>query len=199
MTGVIGSTMWMVDSSETPGYWRVTLCRMEPRDLASRCKVDGRVTEEPMLERWTLRVATPLLVLVAGCETSPPPPGAARTSEPVAAAIDDVATTLEAEGLNVERTADGLRATSAAPGFTRCDPVNVRDGSGDGTRNVFTPVSERQAVADIHFTPIDPGTRVSWQTSYSGRYHNRVNNTWFERSCDGTGSLERLLESAVQG
>ena len=162
-----------------------------------------------MLERWISRFATslpvrlpvlvPILALVAACETGPPPPGAATTSEPVEPAIDDVASTLEREGLNVERTADGLRATSDASGFTRCDPANVRDDSGDGTRRVFTPVSEEQAEAEIQFTPTDAGTRVSWQTSYSGRYHNRVDNTWFERSCEGTGSLERLLESAVQG
>jgi len=151
-----------------------------------------------MPKRWSKCLATTLLALLAACETGPPPPTAARTSEPVAAAIRDVAANLEGEGLAVERTGDGLRVTSKAEGFTSCRPVNVHDDSGDSTRNVFTPVSETQATAEIHFTPIEPGTRVDWQTSYSGRYHNRVNNTWFERECEGTGRLERLLESAVQ-
>jgi hypothetical protein len=155
-----------------------------------------------MAWRHGASVAVALTLLVAACESGPPPPGGAISSMPLEVTIEALATALEQEGLTVQRSEQGLRASSTAPGFARCDPVNVRDGSGDGSRNVFTSVSDTRAQAAIRFTPADAGadagTRVTWETSYSGRYHNRVNNTWFERPCRGTGSLERLLESAVR-
>lgn len=155
-----------------------------------------------MAWRHGASVAVALALSVSACESGPPPPGGAIASMPLEPTIEALATALEREGLTVQRTEQGLRATSTAPGFTRCDPVNVRDGSGDGSRNVFTSVSDTRAQAAIRFSSAgseaDAGTRVTWETSYSGRYHNRVNNTWFERACRGTGSLERLLESAVR-
>lgn len=152
-----------------------------------------------MVWRHGAGVVVGLALLLSACESGPPPSGGAIASIPLEPTIEALAAALEREGLTVQRTEQGLRATSTAPGFTRCDPVDVRDGSGDGSRNVFTSVSESRAEAAIRFTADDTRTQVTWQTTYTGRYHNRVNNTWFERPCRGTGSLERLLESSLGG
>lgn len=152
-----------------------------------------------MVWRHGAGVVVGLALLLSACESGPPPSGGAIASIPLEPTIEALAAALERKGLTVQRTEQGLRATSTAPGFTRCDPVDVRDGSGDGSRNVFTSVSESRAEAAIRFTADDTRTQVTWQTTYTGRYHNRVNNTWFERPCRGTGSLERLLESSLGG
>ncbi len=144
-------------------------------------------------------ISVALALLVSACESSPPPTGGAVARMPLEPTIEALATALEREGFTVQRTEQGLRATTTSPEFTRCDPVNVRDGSGDGSRNVFTSVSESRAEAAVRFTGGDTRTQVTWQTSYTGRYHNRVNNTWFERPCRGTGRLGRLLESSLGG
>lgn len=156
-----------------------------------------------MFRHQAASAAAALALLVSACESNTPPSGGGIASMPPEETIEALAAALESEGLTVQRTEQGLRATSTAPGYTRCDPVNVRDGSGDGSRNVFTSVSETRAQADIRFTSADAAaderTQVTWQTTYTGRYHNRVNNTWFERPCRGTGSLGRLLESSLGG
>lgn len=152
-----------------------------------------------MVQRRRISAAGVLLLSLAACESGPPPPSGTTTAMPLEAAIEQVATVLEQERLEVDRTEQGLRATSTAAGFTRCDPVSLRIDSGDSDRNVFTPVSEPRAEAAIRFMPDDGHTAVRWQTTYTGRYHNRVNNTWFERRCRGTGSLERLLETSLRG
>ena len=141
---------------------------------------------------WSL-----LCLMLAACQPAgPPPPTAAATAAPVADVQERVASALESAGFTVQRTATGLTASTTTDGFARCLPVNVRDGSGDG-RNVFTEVSEQRAAATVAFRPTAAGTDVTWATRYGGRYRNRVDNTWFERACEGTGRLEALLSSAV--
>jgi hypothetical protein len=143
---------------------------------------------------WTLSCLT-----LAACQPAgPPPPTAAATAAPVDDAQARVASALENAGFTVQRTHAGLTASTTAEGFARCLPVNVRDDSGDG-RNVFTEVSEQRAAATVAFRPTATGTEVTWATRYSGRYRNRVDNTWFERACEGTGQLEALLNAAVTG
>lgn len=136
-------------------------------------------------------------LVVAACQPAgPPPPSSASSALAPDAVVAELASSLQAQGFEVETTADGLRASSNDAAFTRCLPVNVRDGSGDG-RRVFTQVDTRQAIAVVRAAPDATGAEVSWSTSYSGRYRNRVDNNWFERACDGTGELERLLQSTV--
>jgi hypothetical protein len=138
-------------------------------------------------------------LFVAACQPAgPPPPGSASSALAPDAVVAELASSLEARGFEVEATEDGLRASSSDAAFTRCLPVNVRDGSGDG-RRVFTQVDTRQAIALVRAVPTAAGAEVSWSTSYAGRYRNRVDNTWFDRTCDGTGELERLLQSIVAG
>jgi hypothetical protein len=70
-------------------------------------------------------------------------------------------------------------------------------GGGDD-RRVFTQVSERRGVVEIGFVG-DGRTTANWQTTFSGRYVNRVNNTTFERACSSTGALEALIVRALSG
>ena len=139
-----------------------------------------------------------LALVVAACQPAGPPPTSTSTSIAADAAQGQLAALLENRGFAVEQVPGGLTAISSSPDFAKCLPVNVSDGSGDGRRQ-FTQVQERRAMASVRFAPSAAGTDVSWSTRYSGRYLNRVNNSWFERVCQGTGELERLLETALPG
>ncbi len=146
-----------------------------------------------------LGVGLVLAMVLAACEPAgPPPPIGVATSLEAAAAQSRLASTLEDRGFVVEQVPGGLTAISSDPEFAKCLPVNVTDGSSDGRRQ-FTQVQERRAMASVRFAPAAAGTDVSWSTRYSGRYLNRVNNVWFERLCEGTGELERLLRSTLAG
>jgi len=145
-----------------------------------------------------LGIGLALAMMLAACAPAgPPPPSTVSTSLAADAAQAQLAAALEQQGFAVEQVPGGLTAISSNPDFAKCLPVNVSDGSGDG-RRVFTQVQERRAMASVRFTPGAAGTDVSWSTRYSGRYLNRVNNTFFERVCTGTGELERLLATALQ-
>jgi hypothetical protein len=148
-----------------------------------------------MLARPGLYLAPFLAVLIAGCETAPPPPLSVTTALAPEAASEQVAAALENAGLTVERTADGLRATTTSASFIRCLPVMV--GGGDD-RRVFTEVRERRGLVDVRFAG-NGRTTATWQTTYFGRYLNRVNNTPFEQPCESTGALERLIARALGG
>jgi len=140
-----------------------------------------------------VRLAACLVVLLAACQATPPPPSSATTDLAPDAAQDQVAEALGEAGLAVDRTADGLRVTTRSAAFVECLPVMVNVGDG---RRVFTQVDERQGVVDIRFA--DNGrTTATWQTNFTGRYQNRVNNTSFERPCESTGQLERLIVRAL--
>ncbi len=144
-----------------------------------------------------LGIGLVLAVMLAACAPAgPPPPSGVSSSLAADAAQARLAATLEERGFAVEQVPGGLTAISSDPEFAQCLPVNVRDGSGDGRRK-FTQVQERRAMASVRFAPAAAGTDVSWSTRYSGRYLNRVNNVWFERVCEGTGELERLLEATL--
>ena len=137
--------------------------------------------------------------LVAGCQAGPPPPLSAASPASIDTVRGDVATVLEREGLTVEQTADGLRATSDAARFTRCRPVLVSGASGSDSSRKMARAAERSATALVRFTSSDGGTRADWNTSYSGRYYDIVRNDHFTRDCEGTGALEALLVAAVTG
>ena len=146
-----------------------------------------------------LGIGLALAMMLAACAPAgPPPPSTVSTSLAADAAQAQLAAALEQQGFAVEQVPGGLTAISSNPDFAKCLPVNVSDGSGDGRRQ-FTQVQERRAMASVRFTPGAAGTDVSWSTRYSGRYLNRVNNVWFERLCEGTGELERLLQSTLAG
>ncbi len=142
--------------------------------------------------------AAALLVLLAACQIGgPPPPASTTTALAPEASTSRLVDALEAAGLDVEQRPDGLRVTTDDPRFVRCLPVNVRGGSGDGSRKVFTQVSERRGVLDVRIVGGGERTQVSWQPRFTGRYRNRVNNTFFERPCESTGELERLLATTL--
>lgn len=141
-----------------------------------------------------MRLACLLAVLLAACQTTPPPRSATTDLAPDAAR-ERVAGALQQAGLAVEQRADGLRVTTNQASFVDCLPVMV--GGGDD-RRVFTQVSERRGVVDIGFVG-NGRTTASWQTSFSGRYANRVNNTTFEQACQSTGALEALIARALTG
>jgi len=142
-----------------------------------------------------LRLAACLVPLLAACQTTPPPPSSATTDLGPDAAQEQVAEFLDDAGLAVERRADGLRVTTGSANFVECLPVMVNAGD---ERRVFTQVSERRGVVDIRFTG-NGRTTATWQTQFTGRYENRVNNTTFERACNSTGRLERLIARALEG
>ncbi len=142
-----------------------------------------------------MRLAPLLAVLFAACQPAPPLPRSATTDLAPDAARDRVAEALGQAGLTVQRTAAGLRATTSGPGFVECPPVMV---SGGDDRRVFTQVSERRGVVEIGFAG-NGRTTATWQTSFSGRYANRVNNTTFERACQSTGELEALIVRSLAG
>lgn len=143
-------------------------------------------------------VAATLAVLLAGCQEGPPPPESAASAAPEQSVESRVETALRGNGLTVEETANGLRATSDSDRFARCDAVEVGGGDSSSARQ-FTPPESVSATADITFTPSGSGTEATWQTSYSGNYLNRENNEPFERPCEGTGALEDLIQKAVDG
>ncbi len=143
-------------------------------------------------------VAAILAVLLAGCQEGPPPPESAASAAPEQSVESRVETALRGNGLTVEETANGLRATSISDRFARCDAVEVGGGDSSSARQ-FTPPESVSATADITFTPSGSGTEATWQTSYSGNYLNRENNEPFERACEGTGALEELIQKAVDG
>ena len=143
-------------------------------------------------------VAAALAVLLAGCQEGPPPPESAASAAPEQSVENRVETALRDNGLTVEQTAGGLRATSSSDRFARCDAVEV--GGGDsGSSRQFTPPESVSATALVTFTPSGSGTEATWQTSYSGNYLDRESNEPFERPCEGTGALEDLLQKAVNG
>ena len=142
-----------------------------------------------------MRLACLLAVLLAACQSTPPPPRSATTDLAPDAARERVAEALQQAGLAVEQRPDGLRVTTNQASFVDCPPVMV--GGGDG-RRVFTQVSERRGVVEIGFVG-NGRTTASWQTSFSGRYVNRVNNTTFEQACQSTGALEALIARALTG
>jgi hypothetical protein len=150
-----------------------------------------------MMAARALWLAAPLATLLAACAGGPPPPTEATTALPPAAATERLEQALTAEGVDVARQPDGLRVTTSDPRFVRCLPVNVRDSSGDSSRNVFTQVSERRGVVDVRVASVGDQTRVTWQPRFTGRYHNRVNNSFFDQPCESTGELESLLAQAV--
>ncbi len=137
--------------------------------------------------------------LLAGCQAGPPPPLTASSTASVDTVSGKVMAALEREGFDVQETADGLRATSDAERFTKCVPVLVGGSSGSESSRKMVRVDERSATAIVHFTGSDGGTRVDWDTSYSGRYYNIIRNDHFTRDCEPTGALEALLVTAVSG
>ena len=141
---------------------------------------------------------TATLTLLAGCVEGPPPPESASTAAPEGSVESRVETALRRNGFTVEETASGLRATSSADRFVRCDAVLVGGGDSSSSRQ-FTPPESVTSTAEVTFTPSGKGTQATWQTSYNGRYLDREDNEPFERSCEGTGALEDLLQSAVDG
>lgn len=143
-------------------------------------------------------VAATLTVLLAGCQEGPPPPESAASAGSEQSVESRVEAALRSNGLTVEETANGLRATSTSDRFARCDAVEVGGGDSSSARQ-FTPPESVSATADITFSPSGSGTEATWQTSYSGNYLNRENNEPFERPCEGTGALEDLLQKAVDG
>jgi hypothetical protein len=152
-----------------------------------------------MMARRGLWLAAPVAMLLAACAGGPPPPTEATTTLAPAAATERLEQALAAEGIEVAPQPDGLRVTTNDPRFVRCLPVNVRDSSGDSSRNVFTQVSERRGVVDVQVASVGDQTRVTWQPRFTGRYHNRVNNSFFDQPCESTGELESLLAQAVAG
>lgn len=156
-----------------------------------------------LIRGWTkdLAPAPGVLVamLLAGCAAGPPPPFSAMSAAPIDTVKADVAAALERGGVKVERTADGLRASSDSVRFTSCVPVLVGGSGGSGSSRKMIRVDQRSATALVRFAPSDGGTRADWSTSYSGRYHNSIRNDSFTRACDGTGALEALLATAVAG
>ena len=143
----------------------------------------------------TVRLAACLVVLLTACQTTPPPPRSATSELAPDGARERVADALGGAGLSVEQTPDGLRATTRSARFVDCPPVTV---SGGDERRLFTPVDERRGVVDIRFAG-NGRTTASWQTSFTGRYQNRVNNTSFERPCASTGQLEGMIARALGG
>ncbi|MEZ5864459.1 MAG: hypothetical protein R3D25_10490 [Geminicoccaceae bacterium] len=143
-------------------------------------------------------VAAALTVLLAGCQEGPPPPESAASAAPEQSVESRVEAALRSNGLTVEQTANGLRATSSSDRFARCDAVEVGGGDSSSARQ-FTPPESVSATALVTFTPSGSGTAATWQTSYSGNYLNRESNESFERPCEGTGALEDLLQKAVDG
>ncbi|HRY22893.1 MAG: hypothetical protein H6852_10725 [Geminicoccaceae bacterium] len=139
-----------------------------------------------------------LAYLLAGCQAAPPPLSASSPA-PVDTVRSNVAAALEREGLVVEKTAGGLRATSDAERFTKCVPVLVGGSSGSDSSRKMIRVDERSATAIVRFTSRDGGTRADWHTSYSGRYYDIIRNDHFTKGCEGTGTLEALLTAAVAG
>ncbi|MEZ5866953.1 MAG: hypothetical protein R3D25_23795, partial [Geminicoccaceae bacterium] len=120
-------------------------------------------------------VAATLAVLLAGCQEGPPPPESAASAAPEQSVESRVEAALRSNGLTVEQTANGLRATSSSDRFARCDAVEV--GGGDsGSSRQFTPPESVSATALVTFTPSGSGTAATWQTSYSGNYLNRESN-----------------------
>jgi hypothetical protein len=148
-----------------------------------------------MIASRTIGLTAVLIGLLAACQPAPPLPRSTTTDLAPEAARDRVAEALGQAGLAVERTAAGLRATTSGAGFVDCPPVMV---SGGDDRRVFTQVSERRGVAEVSFAG-NGRTTATWQTSYSGRYANRVNNTTFERACQSTGELEALIVRSLGG
>lgn len=144
-------------------------------------------------------VVLALAMLLAGCAAGPPPPFSAMSAAPIDTVEASVAAALERDGAKVERTAEGLRATSDSVRFTSCVPVLVGGSGGSGSSRKMIRVDQRSATALVRFAPSDGGTRADWSTSYSGRYHNSIRNDSFTRACDGTGALEALLATAVAG
>jgi len=142
-----------------------------------------------------VRLAACLLPLLAACQTTPPAPRSATTDLGPDAAQEQVAEFLADAGLAVERRADGLRVTTGSANFIECLPVTVHAGDD---RRAFVQVSERRGVVDIRFAG-NGRTTATWQTQFTGRYRNRVNNTTFERECESTGRLERLVARALEG
>jgi hypothetical protein len=131
-----------------------------------------------------------LAALAAACASAPPPPLQTTTSLTPEAAAERLTRSLQAEGFTIDRGAGTLTARTTVPRFADCPPVMV--GAGD-SRRVFTQVSERRSQAVVRFTEAGGQTQASWQTQFTGRYQNRVNNTTFERPCQSTGALENLL------
>ncbi len=153
----------------------------------------------PLQPSARLTIGAALACLLAGCQSGPPPPSSASSPASIDAVRSKVAAALEREGFEVQETADGLRATSAAERFTKCVPVLVGGSSGSESSRKMVRVDERSATAIVHFTASDGGTRSTWDTSYSGRYYNIIRNDHFTRACEPTGALEALLVSAVTG
>lgn len=139
-----------------------------------------------------------LVALLAGCQEGPPPPESASSAAPEQSVESRVEAALRSNGLTVEQTANGLRATSTSDRFARCDAVEVSGDTSSSSRQFTSPESV-SATALVTFTPSAGGTQATWQTSYSGNYLNRESNEPFERPCEGTGALEDLLQSAVDG
>lgn len=140
-----------------------------------------------------------LTCLLASCQAGSPPPLSATSPASIDTVRGKVTAALEREGLEVQETADGLRATSNAERFTKCVPVLVGGSSGSESSRKMVRVDERSATAIVHFTASDGGTRADWDTSYSGRYYNIIRNDHFSRACEPTGALETLLVTAVTG
>jgi hypothetical protein len=149
-----------------------------------------------MVERRGSGTAVLLALLLVACTSGPPPPLQTTTSLAPDAAAERVAQALQAEGFTVERGAGTLTARTTGPRFADCPPVMV--GAGD-SRRIFTQAAERRAEAVVSFTQTGGQTRASWQTRFSGRYLNRVNNTSFEQACQSTGALEDLLVRSLAG
>lgn len=137
---------------------------------------------------WAGWLACCAVVLVAACQTAPPPPTSTTTTLDPDAARERLATALGEAGLRVERTPDGLRATTTSSAFVRCLPVTVSTDE----RQSFTQVSDRTGVVDVRFVGNDR-TTATWQTTFTGRYLNRLTNTPFDRACDSSGQLEQLI------
>lgn len=137
--------------------------------------------------------------LLASCQAGPPPPLSASSPAPIDTVRNKVTAALEREGLEVQQTADGLRATSDAERFTKCVPVLVGGSSGSESSRKMVRVDEPSATAIVRFTASDGGTRAEWDTSYRGRYYNIIRNDHFTRTCEPTGALEALLVAAVTG
>ena len=148
-----------------------------------------------MFPRHAASAASALAFLVAACATTPPPPTSATTDLAPDAARDRVALALGQAGLAVEQTTDGLRVTTSSAAFVQCQAVTV--GGGDG-RRLFTQVSDRRGVVDIGFAG-NGRTTATWQTSFTGRYMNQLNNMPFERPCRSTGNLEGLIARSLAG
>jgi hypothetical protein len=149
--------------------------------------------------RRGLSLASALAVLLSACATTPPPPAGTTTSLGIDAAVERLAQSASAEGLTIERETDGVTVRTDNRQFINCRPVSVGGGGGEGSRNVFTPVDERRATADVRLASVGGQTQATWQTSFTGRYRNRVNNTTFERACESTGALEALFVRSLAG